>query len=178
MSVEKRIKQITAALITDESREKVSEQLGYSNPKSMDQFMRRHQYYWYPSRNNYFPNKSAAKSVSSAVSESTQERISVVIRHFEEGEDAREVARKLNFQGQRELARFMRSKGLEWSQEQGNYVYQERARTIQKLPLSPAHPHKIEQRAVKPPSADIERYMPLLRTIEANWGKLMELLNR
>jgi AraC-like DNA-binding protein len=177
LDAEERVQQITAAIAAGKSQDKVAEELGYSSPRSLDMFMRRRQYHWYPSRNNYFPSKSI-KNSTSATSELTNERITAILQLFNEQEDAKEIAKKLNFQGQREMSRYMRSKGYEWSQEDSNYIYKERSQQqFQEIQQEPMIHKEMEQREKQVPSTDIEKFLPMLRTLEVNWDKLMKILD-
>lgn len=154
---DERVHHIKKAIASGKTREQVARELGYANYRSLDMFMRRRQYYWYPSRKNYFASKKIKKEIT------PDNRIEAVLRLFEQKVDARAIASQLQFKDHREMSQFMRSKGYTWDLDQSVYVYTGKSKSI-------------ETDEEHSDSSLVERYLPLLKKLEENWPQIVKIL--
>lgn len=154
---DERVHHIKKAIASGKSREQVARELGYANYRSLDMFMRRHQFYWYPSRNNYYPNKKIKQE------NPLHNRVEAILRLFEQQMDAREIASQLQFKDHREMSQFMRSKGYTWDLEQSIYVHTGKVQPVE---------------ADQEPSGSgpVDRYLPLLIKLEESWPQIVKML--
>lgn len=104
------------------SREEVAEQFRYSTYRSMDGYMSRKNFVWDKRKGTYVPVDAIKDSMEIMVSFPSEKVRRVVMELNKEGVDLKEVALKIGFENHIEMARYMKSKGFEWSQEAGNYL--------------------------------------------------------
>jgi hypothetical protein len=169
-----RVHQILTGLNQGKSREQLAEELGYANYRSLDMYMKRKNYTWYPKRDNYFPAKAKEKEIE-AVQHLPQGRVATILSLFKRGIDAKEIAKQLKFEDHREMAMFMRSKGYEWEKSENNYA-------LMAGPNGGNEPVSVNPVPTKPPTQEgtplsleqMDAYLPLLKLLAANQGKLMD----
>lgn len=126
---QERVVQILEMLKAGQPRDKIADQFGYSNWKSLDIYMRRHGFSWDSQRHIYkkvlSENLSEKEMNSSFKANNTLDDVSPedIIRLFNTGIlDARDIAKRTGFPGHKEMAAYMRHKGYIWSSDTMNYI--------------------------------------------------------
>ncbi|MGE7664277.1 hypothetical protein ACQKMN_01025 [Ureibacillus composti] len=158
------------------SREEVAEQYRYSTYRSMDSYMSRKNFVWDKRKEIYVPADAIKASLETMVNFPSDRVRRIVMELNKEGADLKEVALKVGFENHLEMARYMKSKGFEWSQEAGNY-----------LSTSPTMPN--DEGSVVNASSDaslegslsigngsVEQFLPLLEWLALNKEVLQSLL--
>lgn len=159
------------------TREQLAEQLGYANYRSLDKYMKRKQFTWYPSRNNYFPNKGKKPENDPALGHQVKGRVLSIISLLQRGIEPREIAKQLKFSDHREMAKYMRIKGYEWNEVQSTYVLKASSNVVIEMPSSPSEPREPKsQPEVVTGGKSLEHYIPILQILESNHHKLLQLL--
>ena len=169
---EKKAVEIIEAFKAGGNEEEIAQQFGYSNFKSLSNYMRRKNFSWNGSKGNFFPAKSKQASKSYPVQFSELSRAEKIVALFAEGEfDAKEIAEKMEFNSHRDIAEFMEEKGYQWDSELGNYA---------RLPDEDgqASTHMEEEGSSSNNDSDFKRYLPLLELLEENEAQLKELLGQ
>ncbi|SMB82634.1 hypothetical protein SAMN00017405_0946 [Desulfonispora thiosulfatigenes DSM 11270] len=163
-----KVKKILQLLGEGFSREEVAEQFRYSTYRSMDGYMNRKNFLWDKTRGTYVPADVLNAPLETIVSFQSDRVRRVVMELNKEGADPKETALKVGFENHIEMARYMKSKGFEWSQEAGNYIS-----------ASPPTPKVAEsaatvsidgaQESSLPTENDgLEKYLPLLEWLATN----------
>lgn len=118
-----RVKIILQLLKENHSREEVAEQFRYSSYRSMDEYMRRKNFRWDKREENYVPVNAIPKPPTlETLNYPTDKVRQIVTAMGKENASPKEVAQKIGFEDHLEMARYLKSKGFEWSQEMRNYV--------------------------------------------------------
>lgn len=118
-----KVKGILKLLEEGFSREEVAEQYRYSTYRSMDSYMSRKNFVWDKRKGTYIPADAIKASLETMTNFPSDRVRRIVMELNKEGADLKEVALKVGFENHLEMARYMKSKGFEWSQEAGNYLY-------------------------------------------------------
>ncbi|WP_251627577.1 hypothetical protein [Niallia sp. MER TA 168] len=158
------------------TREEVAEQYRYSTYRSMDSFMSRKNFVWDKRKVTYVPADAMKASLETMMNFPSDRVRRIVMELNKEGADLKEVALKVGFESHFEMARYMKSKGFEWSQEAGNY-----------LSASPTIPNDEEGVTTADNDASlecslsigndgIEQFLPLLGWLASNKEGLQNLL--
>lgn len=106
-------------------RVEIASTLGYKNPMSLDNYMRRHNFSWNSRQKNFVP---AAERYSGRVQDDSLQlhgtpKAALIVSLFGQGEsDAKKIARMVGLDSHTEMANYMKRKGYEWSSEQANYI--------------------------------------------------------
>lgn len=116
-----RLHQILENLEQGMPREELAKKLGHSDYRSLDMYMRRRGYTWSSELQNYILKKNKIDSGKIKKANVHFGKVSQVIELFEQGHDAKTVAKKLLFSNHRSLAEYMKQKGYEWDNERRNY---------------------------------------------------------
>lgn len=101
------------------SRDFLADELGYSNYKCMDIFLKRNGYKWNKQKQNYDCQQTVEKTKPSIVPQNKAEQ---VIRFIASGKDVKETAVLTGFGEVQSLATFMLAKGYVWNDDAENYV--------------------------------------------------------
>jgi len=117
-----KVKKILQLLDEGFSREEVSEQFRYSTYRSMDGFMNRKNFLWDRRKGTYLPADLMKSSLETMVNFPSDKVRRVVMELNKEEANSKDIALKIGFEDHFEMARYMKSKGFEWSQEAGNYI--------------------------------------------------------
>lgn len=89
----------------------------------MDNFVRRQGYSWDGRRNMYYLPEEGNNGRCARTPSSAKSKAGEVILQFSKGEqDSKEIARALGFDGNRDLAIYMTTKGYLWDEAKGNYI--------------------------------------------------------
>lgn len=161
-----KIQHILKALKAGEDRSVLAKSLGYSNPKSLDIYMRRKGFIYDNKAASYIALRSEDLDPSGTFT--PDKRLSTILSMFSmENADARKIAEITGFSSHIELAEFMKEKGFSWSEKAGNYtrILTDQATTGYEL---------------SEPSLDTSEffiYLPMLRKLYENRDKLYALLD-
>ncbi|WP_432354606.1 hypothetical protein [Sporosarcina sp. A2] len=119
---DEKVKKILQVLGEGFSREEVAEQFRYTTYRSMDGYMNRKNFLWDKRKGTYVPADTFNAPLETMVNFPSDKVRRVVMELNKEGADLKEVALKVGFENHFEMARYMKSKGYEWSQEVRNYL--------------------------------------------------------
>jgi hypothetical protein len=165
---------IVSGLNQGKSSEQLAQDLGYASSRSLDMHMKRKNYTWYPKRSNYFPTKAKEREVEAAVQHLPQGRVATILSLFKRGIDTKEIVKQLKFEDHREMAMFMRSKGYEWEMSENNYALMAGSNGGNEPVSISSAPKKVSTQEGTPLSPqEMDAYLPLLKLLAANQGKLM-----
>jgi hypothetical protein len=158
------------------SREEVAEQFRYSTYRSMDSFMNRKNFLWDKWKGTYVPADALKAPLETMVNFPTDRVRRIVMELNKEGADLKEVALKVGFENHLEMARYMKSKGFEWSQEAGNYLS-----TSPKVPkgeesVANASSDASLEGSLSIGNSGVEQFLPLLEWLASNKEGLQSLL--
>lgn len=180
---EKQVNTILEGLSTGESREEIAQRLDYSNPRSIDTYMRRKNFVWDSDAKTYIPANSRGTSSTPPSHSFSNSKATAIIHAFDmDDSDAKSIAIKQGFATHRELAEYMKSKGYAWNQEQGNYVKSTKHRSVENEHSKETNVVSLREKNTFSPDIDDEsslicRYLPLLDYLENNKEQLSELLS-
>lgn len=181
---DRRVQQILQGLSEGKSREELASTLGYTNPRSLDTYIRRKNFVWDGDQGNYVPSAGSDDSpANNGPHPLASAKAAMIIKMFaREDSDAKAIAKQLGFSDHREMADYMRGKGFAWDAGQNNYaripgqvsnIRQDRE--PEPVPMSMPVPKAVEQYGGN--SEDISRYLPLLQMLEENSDRLSDLLH-
>ncbi|TRM10678.1 hypothetical protein FH966_02500 [Lentibacillus cibarius] len=117
---DKRVNYVVKSLAVGSTREELSDELNYSDYRSLDIYMRRRNFTWDSEKQNYVP--AMEKKGQSIVQTTNHGKAGKVVKYFEEGLDPKQVAKNVGFKDHKKLAEYMKGKGYEWNSEQQNYT--------------------------------------------------------
>lgn len=122
LNTQEKLDYIFSELRKGVDREEIASRLGYKNYKSMDTFVRRQDYTWDGRRGKYLRPGERRSGRYSEAGQPVKGKPGSIISLFEKGEqNAKAIAQELGFDGNRDLAIYMTSKGYLWNDEVGNY---------------------------------------------------------
>jgi len=161
-----RIEHILNSLTQGADRTKLANELGYTNPKSLDIFMRRKGFLYDKDRGNYTPIHTSKIKKSTNFSEN--KRISNILAHFtRESSDPRKIAELTGFSSHVELAEFMKHNGFAWNDKVGNYI---------KINHHEVPEFNIDDSEVFDIS-DFYIYLPILKILYDNQEAIMKIID-
>lgn len=157
---------ILTTLKTNNNRATLAKELGYTNPKSLDIFMRRKGFLYDTLRKNYIPVKST--ELTETTNFGSDKRLRTILSLFtKENPDPKNIAQITGFENHIELAEFMKSNNFTWNDAAGNYIR-----------LQPEDPSDSSANIEVPVDAsEFYIYLPLLRKLHENKEKLYKLLD-
>lgn len=106
-------------------REEIAKELGYKNPISLDNYMRRRNFSWDSRQQIFVPaaERYSAKGRDNLLQLHGTSKAALIISLFEEGEsDPRDIAKQVGYNTNTELANYMKNKGYVWDVAKRNYV--------------------------------------------------------
>jgi len=178
---EKQVQTILDGLAAGRTKEELAEQLGYTNVKSLDNYMRRKNFSWDGRRGIFFPTvkKLAAKKLQ--LPKQDYSKAGVVVDLFAGGLDSKEIAQKLGFPSHKDLAQYMTDKDYIWDAEHCNYV-KTNVKQLKQKQQSP-EPNPVADAAAANSESqnsddltELLSFLPLLRQLQARKERLGELL--
>lgn len=117
--------QILEMLEQGMSKSDIAKTLGYNNPLSIDNYMRRRNFSWDSRERNFVPaaERYSAKAKNNITPFRGTSKADVIISLFDQGElNVKEIARQVGFETNKEMTKFMKNKGYLWDPIEGNYV--------------------------------------------------------
>lgn len=158
---------ILDALRDGEDRNKLALRLGYSNPKSLDIYMRRKGFHYNSKLKLYQPIPVSRELMDNAAFPHDK-RLSTILSLFAKPDpDPRKIAELTGFKSHTELADFLKEHHFVWKESIGNYVRQFSSELApDDTPSSPEQD-----------GSEFFLYLPLLRKLYENREKLYRLLD-
>jgi hypothetical protein len=182
---DERVDQILRGLGEGKTREQMAQAFGYKNYKSLDTVMRRKNFGWDKKRGNYFPLREEKPAEQDPLKNPFPHgRAGTIISLLKRGMEPREIAKQMKFDGPREMAKLMRSKGYEWDEEGKNYVFKGQAASDSCSSEQTNVPKEFESEWVgiksegtgKKGMSNLERFLPLLEFLDSHSESLSELI--
>lgn len=122
---DRQVDKILGMLEDGTDRVEIAEKLGYKNPMSLDNYMRRRNFSWDSRQKSFVPaaERYSGKGRDNLVQLHGTSKAALIISLFSQGEsDAKDIARQVGFDTHTELASYMKRKGYEWDSLKGNYI--------------------------------------------------------
>lgn len=117
--------QILEMLEQGMNKNDIAKALGYSNPLSIDNYMRRRNFSWDSREKNFVPaaERYSAAAKNNVVPLRGTSKVDLIISLFDQGDlNVKDIAKQLGFETNKELSKFMKSKGYLWDPIERNYV--------------------------------------------------------
>jgi len=180
---EEKVLYVLESIHRGRDQNQIARDLGYKNYKSLDMFMRREGYVKEKRLGNYLPKNGKGIVYDEIASRNTHVSTKAleVIQLFKKEElSPKMVAYEAGFESSKEMASYMKSKGLIWDSNRNNYVMEQTdvdAEVIRAYPEEKVkeQPHIKEETNDELP-ADIEKYMDLLKYLDSRKEKITELI--
>ncbi len=159
-----------------QTRDEVSEELGYKTYKSLDMYMRRKNFRYDAETNQYVPRQNKANKLDKDPKSYAPTKVVSIITAFEEeNPDPRVISKQEGFRDHKEMAEYMTNKGYEWNAYKANYI-----KTVGKL--EETVDEKIEKAEPEPktasaPPTDIDEYIPFIRFLYEKRDDIYQLLS-
>ena len=165
-----RVHEILTRLMKGEEREDIAKSLGQKTYKSLDMYMRRKGYRYDSRIKNYVVNVEPSESISDG------SKTSKIVKLLEEyADDPAMVCLKVGFKNMEELAAYMTSKSYKWNPSLQNYEKQSNHVSLEENVMD--HPQESTVTTNHHQlSSEYEDYLPLLRMLQKNEDRLIELL--
>ena len=157
---DRQVDEILGLLEEGMDREEIAEKLGYKNPMSLDNYMRRRNFSWDSRQKMFVPaaERYMAKGRDNILPLHGTSKATLIISHFaQDGADAKEIAKQVGFQTHTELAAYMKAKGYEWDSAERNYVKTDKPEVVQQT-SNIAEPGMDEM---------LKNIMPLLKRLQS-----------
>ena len=141
-------------------RSEIAEKLGYKNPMSMYNYMRRRNFSWDSRQKMFVPaaERYMAKGRDNILPLHGTSKATLIISHFaQDGADAKEIARQVGFETHTEMAGYMKNKGYEWDSAERNYVKTDKSGVVQQT--SEIAEHGMDE--------ILKNIMPLLKRLQS-----------
>jgi len=131
---DRQVDEILGLLEEGIERSEIAEKLGYKNPMSLDNYMRRRNFSWDSRQKMFVPaaERYSAKLHSNILPLHGTSKAALIIAQFaQDNADAKEIARQAGFASHTELAGYMKSKGYEWDSAERNYAKTDKPEVVQ-----------------------------------------------
>ena len=122
---DRKVNKVLELLEEGKDKETIAEELGYTNPISLDNYMRRRNFAWESRQKKYVPasEKYSAQGRNNILKLKGISKAALVISLFtEDGADPRDIAEQTGFVSHNDMAVYMKRKGYEWDTKKANYV--------------------------------------------------------
>lgn len=178
------IKDIQRRLSRGETRETIAEAMGYKNYRSLHTYMTRKGYTWDPHQGKYISGMQKQEKTPPYTSPSLfDEKAERIIALLEQGMDAKQVAKLLNFPRYLEMAAYMSEKGYRWDPIQQNYIPEQPRNLRKEKNIHTDEATCPEPTQTKPEQTalawlkSIDNCLSTIQWLIANRGKLEQLIN-
>ena len=119
---DEKVNYILTALKNGKSREEIADDLNYSSYKSMDMYIRRKNFRWDSNRGTYVPKAGDLEFENKKLTGISFKADLIISLFADDGNDPKNVARKVGFNDHKDLADFMKRQGYIWSSAERNYI--------------------------------------------------------
>ena len=163
---DRQVDEILRMLEEEMDREEIAEKLGYKNPMSLDNYMRRRNFSWDSRQKMFVPaaERYSAKGRDNILPLHGTSKAALIIAQFaQDNADAKEIARQAGFASHTELAGYMKSKGYEWDSTERNYVKGSSA-----TPAVALHISDIAEQAEPGVDEALKNILPLLKRLQSS----------
>lgn len=167
-----RVNEILRGLTKGKSREELAEEFEHTSYKSIDMYMRRRNFTWNSDKHTYIPKVTSTKE-DFTIDPSKAGRVLSLMK--KEGADIRIIANRLGFKDHQEMAIYMQGKGYNWSSEENTYIKQAGKIEENKSEVKEVISLDVKQAALGG-DVGLENFLPLLRLLQNNQDKLLDLL--
>lgn len=136
---DRQVDRILKMLEEGKEKEEIAKALGYTNPNSLDNYMRRRNFSWDSRQQNFVPaaEKYSGKGRDNLLQLRGVSKAALVISLFtEEGANPKDIAEQVGFPSHSEMGTYMKCKGYEWDTIKGNYV-KSKAKVEEEKPIRP-----------------------------------------
>ncbi|MCW3490302.1 hypothetical protein [Dethiobacter alkaliphilus] len=169
---ERQVQKVLAAIASGITKKDLANMLGYTNIKSLDNYMRRKNFSWDGRKGVYYPT---AEKQTAPISPQHPGKCAQILTKFAEGSDPKKIAKENGFNCHLELAGYMKKQGYSWDSKARNYtlgcISEETVRLLNE---------KIVESERKRDSdlGELLTFLPLLKILRQKEQKLMELLEK
>ena len=156
-----------------QTRDEVSDELGYKTYKSLDMYMRRRNFRFDAEEGQYVPQNNKANKLDKDPKSYAPTKVVSIITAFEEANpDPRVISKQEGFKDHKEMAEYMTTKGYEWNAYKNNYI-----KTIGKV--EETIDEEIENAApeFKSSPTDIDEYIPFIRFLYEKRDDIYQLIS-
>lgn len=122
---DRQVNKVLALLEEGNEKEDIAEELGYSNPASLDNYMRRRNFAWESRERKFVPaaEKYSGKARNNLLQLKGVSKAALIISLFtEDGANPKDIAEQTGFTSHNEMATFMKRKKYEWDVRKNNYT--------------------------------------------------------
>lgn len=122
---DRQVNKVIALLEEGKDKEAIATELGYSNPASLDNYMRRRNFAWESRERKFVPaaEKYSGKGRNNILQLKGISKAALVISLFtEDGANPKDIAEQTGFTSHNEMAIFMKRKKYEWDVKKNNYT--------------------------------------------------------
>ena len=122
---DRQVNKVLALLDEGKEKEDIAEELGYSNPASLDNYMRRRNFAWESRERKFVPaaEKYSGKARNNLLQLKGVSKAALIISLFtEDGANPKDIAEQTGFTSHKEMAIFMKRKKYEWDVKKNNYT--------------------------------------------------------
>jgi AraC-like DNA-binding protein len=122
---DRQVNKVLALLDEGKEKEDIAEELGYSNPASLDNYMRRRNFAWESRERKFVPaaEKYSGKARNNLLQLKGVSKAALIISLFtEDGANPKDIAEQTGFTSHNEMATFMKRKKYEWDVRKNNYT--------------------------------------------------------
>lgn len=122
---DRQVNKVIALLEEGKDKEAIATELGYTNPASLDNYMRRRNFAWQPRDRKFVPaaEKYSGKGRNNLLQLKGVSKAALIISLFtEDGANPKDIAEQVGFTSHTEMATFMKRKKYEWDVNKSNYV--------------------------------------------------------
>jgi hypothetical protein len=162
---DRQVDEILRMLEEGVERTEIAEKLGYKNPMSLDNYMRRRNFSWDSRQKMFVPaaERYSAKLNNNVLPLHGTSKASLVISHFaQDGADAKDIAKQVGFETHTELAGYMGRKGYEWDSTERNYV-----KGSSTTPAVALQPNETIEQAEPCVDEALKNILPLLKRLQS-----------
>lgn len=122
---DRQVNKVITLLEEGKEKEDIATELGYSNPASLDNYMRRRNFAWESRDRKFVPaaEKYSGKARNNLLQLKGVSKAALVISLFtEDGANPKDIAEQTGFTSHNEMATFMKRKKYEWDVKKNNYT--------------------------------------------------------
>ena len=122
---DRQVNKVLALLDEGKEKEDIATELGYSNPASLDNYMRRRNFAWESRDRKFVPaaEKYSGKARNNLLQLKGVSKAALIISLFtEDGANPKDIAEQTGFTSHNEMATFMKRKKYEWDVKKNNYT--------------------------------------------------------
>lgn len=176
VKTDNRVSLILTRLNEGKSKNEIATELGYSNYKSLDMYMKRHGYTWDQRDKYYLPSKK--NETNKSHNDFPKGRVEKILFLLKKGIDTKDVAKQLNFDNHRGMATYMKSKGYIWDNAENTFVlYIEPSGSSNTINLDIKAEYPLVQQTNANYDINLQKYITILELLDQNKHRLAEVFN-